>query len=265
MSLWYRPVMLGATIVLLVIAAVQAVLLYRTFDTYAAVGIDYDSWLVFADRFVSGGGFYHPDQLAGPYETTTAWVRYPPDVPALYPPPYLLFAVGLTVVPSFLYWAAPLGLLGYVIASWRPAPWTWPVMALLACASHVASVVIVGGTTMWVAALFAAGIRWGWPAVLIFLKPTFAPLALVGVRHRSWWVAAVALALVSLAMLPLWFDYLTAMRNATDASLLYSLGDAPWALIPAVAWLGATRAVAPGGWSWSLLGRRREVGPALPQ
>ena len=41
---------------------------------------------------------------------------------------------------------------------------------------------------MRVAAGVAAGLLWGGPAVLIVLKPTFAPLALVGFGRR--WLAA---------------------------------------------------------------------------
>jgi hypothetical protein len=132
----------------------------------------------------------------------------------------------------------PLALLGYVIGWWRPAPWTWPILAAVLVWPATSAIVIVGGTTMWAAALTAGGLRWGWPSALILLKPSFLPLAAIGIRRRSWWITVGVLGLVSLAMLPLWGEYLTALGNATDVKPWYSLGDLPLVLAPLVAYAG---------------------------
>jgi hypothetical protein len=93
--------------------------------------------------------------------------------------------------------------------------------------------------------MVAAGIRWGWPAVFVTLKPTFAPLILLGAT-RPWRTAMATVALAGLALLaaPLWFDYARAVANATvDPG--YSLGSVPLLLIPIVARLSTTRKKAP--------------------
>jgi hypothetical protein len=96
---------------------------------------------------------------------------------------------------------------------------------------------------MWIAAFVALGTVWGWPGVLVALKPSLLPFMLVGIRSRSWWLAAGLLVLVSLAVLPMWFDYATAMLNARGplVSPLYSLGNVPVVLIPLVARLDSRR------------------------
>ena len=85
------------------------------------------------------------------------------------------------------------------------------------------------------------GTIYAWPSVFVLLKPSLAPFALFGIRHRSWWVALGAFGLVALAFLLMWPDYVTVMRNATNPNgLLYSLTDAPLMLVPLIAWLGST-------------------------
>jgi len=95
-------------------------------------------------------------------------------------------------------------------------------------------------------AAVALGTVIGWPSVLVLLKPTLAPFSLIGIRTRGWWVAAVALGVVSLAMLPGWFDYLTVMRNFEGGSLMYSLDQYPLMVIPVIAW-AARNPRQPGG------------------
>ena len=94
---------------------------------------------------------------------------------------------------------------------------------------------------MWALAGVAAGLRWGWPAVILFLKPTLAPFALVGVRKPSFWVAGAAMLVVALVMMPLWLDYFTAIRNLR-IPWDYSLVSIPPMFIPIVAWAAATSA-----------------------
>ena len=63
---------------------------------------------------------------------------------------------------------------------------------------------------MWLAAAVALSTMVGWASVLVFLKPSLAVFSMIGVRTRAWWKSTLVFALVSLAMLPDWRDYLTA-------------------------------------------------------
>ena len=78
--------------------------------------------------------------------------------------------------------------------------------------------------------------------MLVLLKPTLVPFALVGCRHRSWWVGLGVLALVSVPFAAMWLDYVTVVQNARDPNgLMYSLNQVPTVMIPVVAWLGSSR------------------------
>ena len=239
---WYRPTMLGLTLVILAFGLVVFVMRWRVFDAAGFLGLDYRTHLVFAERFLDTGSMYLPYQLAGPYDPQPL-PHVPAVMPSMYPPHAIYLFAPFLVLPAILWWVIPVGLTAYVVATFRPAPWTWPVIAALVALPHIVAALIVGNTTMWLVAFVAAGLRWHWPAVLVTLKPSLAPFALIGLRHRSWWVAALALAIVSLPMLPSWFDYLAAVRNG-GASPLYSIGSVPAMLIPVVAWLGRRRIAA---------------------
>jgi hypothetical protein len=81
---------------------------------------------------------------------------------------------------------------------------------------------------------------WGFTAPLVLLKPTYALLALVGSKRRSWWLGVGLVALLSALTLPLWPDYLTAMRNARfgQDTVAHVAAHLPLLLLPVVAWLG---------------------------
>lgn len=229
--------MVGLALALLALALVVWRVRFGAFEAAGAVAIDYRSFVDEGHRFLDQGTPYLPYQLAGPYTAQPVEFRQPADVPFLYPPPFVFVCVALTVIPAFLWWVVPAALLAAALISWRPAPWCWPLLAATLVWPATSAIVIVGGTTMWVAALVAGGLRWGWPAALIVLKPSFFPLALIGIRRRSWWIAAAAVGVASLAVLPLWPEYFTAIRNATDLSPIYSLGDLPLVVAPILAWL----------------------------
>lgn len=206
-------------------------------------GFDYRMYMSATQRLLAGGGFYAPNQLAGPYAVTDGNILYPPTALALFVP--------FTILPAALWWAIPLGILGWVIAAYRPSPWTWvAIVALVALPfpfdwhfSHALVLLVTGNPAMWIAAAVAAGTRWGWPAALVLVKPSLAPLALIGIHDRRWWVAIGGIAIASLVLLPLWTEYVTVLANARGprASLLYSITDLPLMLIPIVAWLGRAR------------------------
>ena len=158
----------------------------------------------------------------------------------LYPPIALVIFVPLAVLPALVWWFVPLAVLAVAWWRWMPVPWTWPIALLLLMWPRSMATFYYGNADMWVLAGVAGGLLGGWPAVLVLLKPTLAPLALVGMRHRSWWLIPVAvLASISLTA-PLWLDYVSALRNLR-IGWEYSVGSLPLGLIPIVLWLGRSR------------------------
>lgn len=236
---WYRPLAFALTVLVLVVCSYLALLRWQTYETIGYVAVDYRIHLTFAQRFVDTGSMYLPLQLAGPFDPQSALTGFDSH-PSMYPPHAAYLFVPFLVLPAFLWWAIPLGLSAYLIASWRPAAWAWPILAMMAFNPVTVTGYIVGNTTIWLVALVGAGLRWGWPAILITLKPSLLPFALIGIRHRSWWVAGIVLALLSLPLLGQWFAYLEVVQNA-QTTLLYSLGSVPMMLLMIVAWLSRSR------------------------
>lgn len=187
--------------------------------------------------WLAGGSFYDVRQLNGPYVLQAG--------DSLYPPPMAIFMLPWLVLPDLLWWVVPALIVGYVIARHRPSPWAWPLLALCVASPRTLGLLIYGNPTLWVAAAVAAGTVWRYPAILAVLKPTLAPLALIGVRSRWWWVGMIVLVLISLAMLPDWAEYVTAMTNLTGQNGTYSLMDVPLAGIALVAWFARREPVDP--------------------
>lgn len=235
-----RPVAYVVTALLLVVAAAVAVIRWQAFVAADAVAIDYQTFVVFGQRFLDTGSMYLPAQVAGPFDSQPL-PHVPAVMPSMYPPTAAYGFAALTVLPAFAWWAVPTAVLGCALYRWRPAYWSWPVLALLLCFPVWASTWAVGGSAMWITAGVAAGLLWGWPAVLIVGKPMYAPLTLIGVRRRSWWLAAAVLALVSLPLIPEWIDYVAVVRNA-DLGGYGGLSEVPLLAWPVVAWLARDRA-----------------------
>lgn len=212
----------------------------RPAAVFAASVVPMGDFVVLRDAtasWLAGEPYYPAFQLAGPFQVGPANI--------LYPPPALLLFVPFTVLPAFLWWAIPLGVVVGWIAWCRPRPLA--LLGITACflSPKTVPLIIVGNPTMWLTAALALSVRWGWPAALLVFKPTVAPLALIGVRHRSWWIALAVSAAVSLAFLPMWADWIAVMMNARHPlGALYSLPDVPMMLIPIVAWIGRTNASA---------------------
>ena len=228
-----RPLWFGLTVVILGLAAYETVLLFGVIDGQKAIGTDLDYYQFVAQRWLDTGVYYTDRQLIGPYEVQTL-------VDNLYPPHALFLFIPFLVLPDVLWWVIPLGVIGYVVWWCRPVAWMWPILALIVLFPKTPGQILFGNTDMWVAAAIAGGVRWAWPAVLVTFKPSLAFFALIGIRARSWWIAAVVLGLASLVFLPLWLDYPTAMTNSS-AKFWYSFGNLPFFVLPIVAWLGSSR------------------------
>jgi hypothetical protein len=225
-----RTVALVLTGVLLLVAVWELAFLWPYIDGQHALGSDLGYYRSVGERWLDTGQFYLPRQLAGPYTVEA-------DVDVLYPPVAIPFFVALRWLPVPLWWAIPLAVIAAVGVRLRPALWTWPLLVFCAAWPRNLSDLLYGNSNMWVIAAVAGGVVAGWPGVLVALKPSLAPFALVGARRRSWWIAAVALGIASVLTLGLWLDYLTAVRNS-DAAWYYSLEDAIPLSLPIIAWLG---------------------------
>ena len=237
-------VWVALTALLIGLSIAEAIVLHRqiTSTPGAYVGMDYDFYRQIGLRWLSDGTYYHAYQLAGPYD-----IRLMVDV--LYPPPALLLFIPLVWLPAVTWWLVPAVVIAYGLYRWRPSPFVWPLLLLLFMWPRAMGAVFAGNSDMWVAAGVAGALLWGWPAALVALKPTFLPLALLGIRRRGWWIAlTVGLASIGV-MAPLWADYVKVVGNV-HFGWDYSIGSLPLAVLPLVACLGRSqsrRVSAPDG------------------
>lgn len=223
------PVLLTAAV--LALAAYELVLQVQLVDAQQGFGEDLTFYRAAAERWLTAGSPYLPHQLSGPYPLTLS-------VDFLYPPPALALFVPFVVLPAVVWWLVPLGLLGYAIGYHRPRPWVWPILAMILVWPRTLGGILYGNTDMWLAAFVALSTIRPFVAPLVLLKPTYAPLALIGVHRRAWWAGSAVLLAVSLALLPLWDDYLTAIHNLEGLPLDYSLLNVPLLLAPVIAYVG---------------------------
>jgi hypothetical protein len=225
-----RVFVLTTTWFLLVAFVLELAWLLPYIGAQQAIGTDHQFYKRIGETWLDTGQFYLPHQLAGAYIIRT-------DVDVMYPPLAIPFFVALHWLPWPLWYAIPLGVVIGLVLYWRPAAWTWPILALLLAWPRGVSNMIYGNSDMWVMAAIAGGLAIGWPAVFVLLKPSVAPFALVGVRHRSFWIGLAIFAVCCMLTLDLWREYLTAVRNS-DAAWYWSLDDMPPLFIPIVAYLG---------------------------
>ncbi len=224
-----RPMAFGITVVLLCWGAIVGWMAFSQAASLGRVGADQDLYVEATRRWLAGGSFYLPHQLAGPYVITPGDILYPPTTIPLFLP--------FLVVPSVLFAIIPLGVLGWLVVRSRPRPWSWPLMAACLVATPTLVKLVHLNPVMWVAAAVAMALFRGWPGVLVLIKPSLAPFALIGVHRRSWWIALAGAGALALLFAPMWPDYLTVLANSrNEEGLLYSLTDVPLVLIPVIAW-----------------------------
>ena len=222
----------GSMFVVLSVGCAQAI---------AAAGdlwIDYGFYHDLGARWLADGTYYLPHQLAGPYQLSLM-------IDVLYPPSALLLFVPFSIAPPILWWAIPIGVTLFVVRGWSPSTWVVGAALLLLAWPRATGAFLYGNTDIWAMAAIAAGLRWGWPAVFVVLKPSLALLALVGIAHRSWWVGLLAFVVLVPATIGLWWDYLVVLTNVRGLGSDYSLGSVPLLLVPVVLWAGRRRQHAP--------------------
>jgi hypothetical protein len=201
------------------------------------LGVDFELYRTVAARWLAGGPYMEPYQLAGPYEITAGDVLYPPVALVLFVP----FAVMAAPLAWALWWALPIASVGWAIRTLRPRPVAWPLIALCVAWPTTLLKTWTGNPVIWSVAALSLGVLYAWPSVAVLLKPSLAPFALFGARHRSWWLALAVFIAVALPFGTLWIDWLTAVRNASGGGILYSVLEIPMLAIPLIVWAGRTR------------------------
>ncbi len=215
-----------------------------TIGLRAYAGWDFGHYVDAARRWLETGSPYLGSEISGQFRFS--------DLTFIHPPIALYLFAPFVVLPAVLFWAIPIVGTAAVIALWRPAPWTWPLMAFLLNWPRFIGSVVVGNSDLWVVFFIALGLRFGWPVLLLAIKPSIAPFALIDIAAlirvdavpvRRWREIALAAILLVLAALPfgtLWFAWLSVIRNS-PADPLYSIGAVPWLIVPAIAWFGRRR------------------------
>jgi len=208
------------------------------------LGVDYDLYRDVTTRWLSGGSFYEPYQLAGPYDIRAGDVLYPPVALWLLAP----FALAGGVAPwsllaALAWWLIPLGAVATAVAALRPRPLVWPVIALCLANPTTLLKIWTGNPVIWSMAAMALAVvgssRFAAPFVL--LKPSLAPFALFGIRRRSWWLGAAVLLALSVPFGSLWADWVASVVNSRGGGPLYSSLEAPMLCLPLAAWVGRRR------------------------
>jgi hypothetical protein len=211
------------------------------------LGVDYQLYRDAAARWLAGGPFFQPYQVAGPYEISAGDILYPPVGLWLFVP----FAVLPAALAAILWWILPLGVTAWTVSRLRPRPQAWPLIALCLAWPTTPLKVWTGNPVIWAVAAVALGALYYWPSVFALLKPSLFPFALFGANRRSWWLALAAFAALCVPFGSLWVDWAASVVNSRGGGILYSSLEIPMLLLPLVAWLGRTEAA--GGTA----GRRR--------
>lgn len=206
---------------------------------YGQANLDWDRthYLAATARWLDTGTPYLAQEVAAPFD-------YQPDT-FLHPPIALLLFLPFRWLPAIVWYAVPIAIVVVMVSRWRPARWTWPILAACIVWPRTSGMLIVGNTDLWVAAFVALGLQTGWGWALIALKPSFAPVALLGVRRRVFWVAVAVASAVSIPFGRLWLDWIKVILHA-PGGVLYSILGLPLVLLPAVAYAGRTRGRALG-------------------
>ena len=238
---------------MLVALAVETAALYKIIDDQYSIGSDLRFFQSVAQRWLDTGVYYSDRQLSGPHIHLS-------NVDNLYPPLALYLFIPFLVLPSILWWIIPIVVIGYVVWWCRPPAWALPILAALLLYPKTPAVVLYGNSDIWAVTFASAGVRWGWPAVLIAFKPSVGFLALPGIATRRWWIAAAVLLVASLPFIHLWLVYPQIVIDS-DTDIGRSLSDLPFFSLPFVAWLVSTRRgrTPIGQWALALLKRDGRV------
>ena len=229
----YRLLILTTTGILGLLAVLSAALLFQIVDgNKVGIGVDFHQYLDHVARWQATGQLYLPRQLDGP---TTVM-----DGDPLYPPTVLWLLLPFHVLPEFVWWLVPLPIIAVTLIRLRPAPWTWPLLGIVALWPRTPALIYYGNPGMWMVAFICIALWRSWGGPLVLLKPSLAPFALLGFGRRSWWISLAIVLATSIPFGALWLDYLTVLGNS-HVPLTYSLLDLPLTLAPVLAFVGRRR------------------------
>ena len=156
---------------------------------------DYELYMDATRGWLAGGPFCPDWQTSGPYDIRWGAI--------LDPPVALVLFVPFSFLPGWLWIAIPFGVTLAVIVSHRPGLWRLGAMAVVLAGNPLEMLDYTAGTpTIWVVMFVALATRWPWWSALVLAKPTLIVFGLLGVRSRSWWLAVLALSMVSVALWP---------------------------------------------------------------
>jgi hypothetical protein len=201
------------------------------------IGVDFVLYRDVAARWLAGGPYFEPYQIAGPYEIRAGDVLYPPVGLLLFAP----FAILPAAIAWGLWWALPLGATAWAIRRLAPRPEVWPLIAFCVAWPTTLLKTWTGNPVIWSMGAMALATIYAWPAVFALLKPSLAPFALFGANRRSWWIALTVLIAASVPFGGLWADWVASLANSRGGGVLYSTLEIPMLLLPLVAWFGRTR------------------------
>ena len=206
------------------------------------LGVDFTLYRDVTARWLGGGPYFEPYQVAGSYEIRAGDVLYPPVALWLFVP-FAAVSGGLATVAAVVWWGAPLLITASVVAWLRPRPIAWPLIALCLANPTTLLKIWTGNPVIWAMAAMALAVVGGsrFAAPFVLLKPSLAPFALFGAGRRSWWHGLTVLVVLSLPFGALWADWVASVMNSRGGGLLYSALEIPMLLLPLVAWLGRTR------------------------
>lgn len=227
---WYRPIALALTVVIgaFATAALAEAVTSEWAARWAFGNGDLNGYLDGARRFLATGSPYLEEQL-------NPWQLQPHSF--IHPPTALPLFLPFLVLPAITWWAIPIVGTAYLIRNVKP--WAWPVIALCLAWPRSQGAILAGNSDLWAMLFVALGTRFGWPFVLLLVKPTFLPLSTLGVTDRRMWVGAAIAGALMVPLIPLWFDYIKVIRGA-GLPLTYSVLSLPLVAMPLVN-LGATK------------------------
>ena len=122
----------------------------------------------------------------------------------------------------------------------RPAPWTWPLLAIIALWPRTPALIYYGNPGMWMVAFICLALWRAWAGPADPAEAVACTLRPARVRAASWFVALGLVVVASIPFGTLWLDYLAVLRNS-HVPLTYSLLDLPLTLAPMIAFLGRRR------------------------
>ena len=152
-----------------------------TSRTNPSFGLDYRWHVAAAQRLLDTGTPYLPWQLTGPYVIGNGAILYPPTA-------FLLF-IPFIWLPAVLWWAVPIAIRPGRCGGTARRCGRGSSSRCCSPSTSRSTSTCSGTRRCGSSRPSRAGTVWRWPFVFVFAKPTFAPIAFLGIRHRSWWVA----------------------------------------------------------------------------